>query len=388
MLSALSKAFSGGTFDISEFIGELKHKKKLGFYTTFEKLFSDLIWAYVRNRPKLGNDEKVNDTEGVLVVFIDDLDRCPKDRIPKVLETIKLFMDQPGCVFIIGAAKEIIESAIVTRQGHVDDEDDKKAGIKWKEEAELFMQKIVQVTFDLPAKSAVDIGSYIEELVPYQELLRDYSGTISRALDFNPRAVKRFLNNLNLRKSLVSELALENVEPVKLEDALVRWVIMEIAWHGFVVMVRTDKNREVMKETKGFIQGILDSEKATEENWRINDDDLKGLDEGLHRYVRIWELADLIREFPVEDEVIRAVVELSEVVGEVDIPSSMLEDGDYNPDAMVEIPSGTFMYGDERTSGKIDNAYKIDVYPVTNERYSRFVNAGGYEKEEYWSSDG
>ena len=63
-------------------------------------------------RPKLTSSEKPDDRKGVLVVFIDDLDRCPIDRIVKVLETIKLFMDKEGCAFVIGAANEIIENAL------------------------------------------------------------------------------------------------------------------------------------------------------------------------------------------------------------------------------------------------------------------------------------
>jgi len=46
------------------------------------------------------------------VVFIDDLDRCPRPRIIKVLEAVKLFMDKKGCVFVIGAAEEIILKAL------------------------------------------------------------------------------------------------------------------------------------------------------------------------------------------------------------------------------------------------------------------------------------
>ena len=32
--------------------------------------------------------------------------------------------------------------------------------------------------------------------------------------------------------------------------------------------------------------------------------------------------------------------------------------------------------------------YQIAKYPVTNLQYRRFMDAGGYEKREYWSDDG
>ena len=63
---------------------------------------------------------------------------------------------------------------------------------------------------------------------------------------------------------------------------------------------------------------------------------------------------------------------------------------DYIPDLMVKVPASRFLYGDGKKEKVIDYDYKIDVYPVTNERYSRFVNAGGYEEKnkEYWSPKG
>lgn len=41
-----------------------------------------------------------------LLVVIDDLDRCREEIIPEVLETIKLYLNQPGCVFVLAADPE------------------------------------------------------------------------------------------------------------------------------------------------------------------------------------------------------------------------------------------------------------------------------------------
>ena len=46
------------------------------------------------------------------------------------------------------------------------------------------------------------------------------------------------------------------------------------------------------------------------------------------------------------------------------------------------------MYGDEKTLTTIDHDYWMDVYPVTNGQYRQFMEAGGYEKEEFWSEEG
>ncbi len=64
---------------------------------------------------------------------------------------------------------------------------------------------------------------------------------------------------------------------------------------------------------------------------------------------------------------------------------------------MVYIPAGEFIRGSdaadaddrERPVRKIFlDAYEIGKYPVTNTEYRKFIEAGGYEKKEYWSPNG
>lgn len=66
--------------------------------------------------------------------------------------------------------------------------------------------------------------------------------------------------------------------------------------------------------------------------------------------------------------------------------------------AMVEIPSGAATLGLRRDSGVFgwDNefeenevdvpAFRIDRFPITNAQYLEFMNAGGYDKHELWST--
>lgn len=109
-----------GSVDVTQFFDELPHKKRLGFYDSFQEFFKRLIWTYLNWQPQQCPEETPDDTKAVLVIFIDDLDRCPKERIPGVLETIKLFMDNKGCVFVIGASDDIIQSALQLRYGAED----------------------------------------------------------------------------------------------------------------------------------------------------------------------------------------------------------------------------------------------------------------------------
>jgi hypothetical protein len=55
-------------------------------------------------------------------------------------------------------------------------------------------------------------------------------------------------------------------------------------------------------------------------------------------------------------------------------------------DAMVEVPAGEFIYQDGKEI--IEKSYMIDVYPVNNEQFERFMKADGYHYEDYWSDEG
>lgn len=64
----------------------------------------------------------------------------------------------------------------------------------------------------------------------------------------------------------------------------------------------------------------------------------------------------------------------------------------------VIIPEGGFTMGTDDTRVSYDNerprhrvelpSFAIDRFPVTNRRYQRFIDAGGYERRELWSDEG
>jgi formylglycine-generating enzyme required for sulfatase activity len=57
-------------------------------------------------------------------------------------------------------------------------------------------------------------------------------------------------------------------------------------------------------------------------------------------------------------------------------------------DTFIEVPAGTFLYGDEEEEREISYPYWVAKYPVTNAQYARFIQAGGYQQQDYWSKEG
>ena len=50
-----------------------------------------------------------------VVIFVDDLDRCLLPNVLVVLESIKLFFDVEGCVFVVGLDSAIAERAVADK---------------------------------------------------------------------------------------------------------------------------------------------------------------------------------------------------------------------------------------------------------------------------------
>jgi formylglycine-generating enzyme required for sulfatase activity len=55
---------------------------------------------------------------------------------------------------------------------------------------------------------------------------------------------------------------------------------------------------------------------------------------------------------------------------------------------MVRVPKGPFVYGGGRGHQELNRDYWIDIYPVTNEQYGKFILANGYEEKDHWSPEG
>jgi formylglycine-generating enzyme required for sulfatase activity len=57
-------------------------------------------------------------------------------------------------------------------------------------------------------------------------------------------------------------------------------------------------------------------------------------------------------------------------------------------EAFIPIPAGKFLYGDPPKAGRIEQAFEMAKYPVTNLQFKRFLDDHGYDRQELWSAQG
>lgn len=236
-----------------------------GFLESFSnesKKLAETMEGFERDFEKLLTQANVD----AVVVFIDDLDRCSSSKVVETFETIKLFLNTPRCTFVIGADPKRMEDAVERVYGA-----DSKA-------PRDYLEKIVQLPFQIPEQGLRDIQCYVGFLVlqPYlsdelwQELLayrkdlntapaavldvlkiwladhrerledgfeRAVQGlervlsqatTIARGLRGNPRQLKRFLNILALREQLAAANRLDIDHGI-----LTKLAVLEYTWTEF-----------------------------------------------------------------------------------------------------------------------------------------------------------
>lgn len=185
-----------------------------------------------------------------LVVLIDDLDRCLPDTIIETLEAIKLFLYVPNTAFVIGADERLVQHAVKRRFPEIGDDASSSAQEKF-DLGRDYLEKLVQMPVRIPQLGYAEVETYINLLFAQlrldaglfeqvckkvlQKVQAEVSSTavfslatigqfvtnapadllddlalsqqtadvLTRILRGNPRQIKRFLNTMLLRISIV-----------------------------------------------------------------------------------------------------------------------------------------------------------------------------------------
>lgn len=138
-----------------------------------------------------------------LVFFIDDLDRCADPgQIVGFLETLKLFLHFPHCLFFLAGDQEQIIRAI---------------DAKFPGQGRRYLEKFVQLPFELPAlraetlvRSSLHSDGYGMVLVGAEH--EAYLRRVAEVVESNPRRIKKLYNQALLGLARI-EKAVQLVEP-------------------------------------------------------------------------------------------------------------------------------------------------------------------------------
>jgi len=391
------------------------------FHRQFEKISTDCIVPH-----------------GRLAVFVDDLDRCLPDKAVEVLEAIKLFLDVPGCVFVLGIDRDVIEKGIRVRY----------AGYEAQIDGAFYLEKIIQIPFNLPPIPPQAIGDYVSQVTAGNLPHPCCETVFSVGLEPNPRRIKRTLNIFLLLCQLAQnrEDLRETIKPVR----LAKMVIIQQYHPRLLALITTGPHylidlehrfREGQEERAGM-KGVGGSgskwrrfrgrqeERAGEGQQeaiaqiergaaRVGEAGGEEISAGpLTEFLGRGLLRDLLT-CTAPDEPDANFVDLTPagVLEYIYLTRSTVEEKEVQAEAarlpfepqMVTIPASFFLMGtSESEAGNLEKlglerthiereipqhevtlpAYAISRYPVTNADFARFIEDGGYTEPDYWTDAG
>lgn len=128
-----------------------------------------------------------------IVIFVDDLDRVPPARAVEILETIKLFVDLQGCVFVLALDYAVVRRGLKEKFGVAENDLGGRS----------FFDKIIQLPFSIPT-ARYETDRFIVSLFNQMALKMgaddgDLFANLARAsVSGNPRGIKRVFNSLQL----------------------------------------------------------------------------------------------------------------------------------------------------------------------------------------------
>ena len=319
-----------------------------------------------------------------IMVFIDDLDRCLPEKAVELLESIKLFLDLEGYLFVIGVDKEVVKRGISYRYRFFDHKTDE--GITCPAiSPEDYLDKMIQLPLELPPIEPGKKRRYIESLMDQAEEFKEHADIIEIGVGENPRSLKRFINLLAFTARLAGKvkdnILDDTVEPEETSEH------KELIEKGFIPLLYIKWSiivfsfPRVHSDIKGNWERLIELQKAAREEGQTEETGHEGDEEKT-----IFKAADIDERlkrilkkgvpFPEKQWLIERLIHLTEAtLIKAKAPDAIAGYRlDYQPGDMAQILKGTFLYGEEKTKKEINYDYFIDRFPITNRQYKEFLD--------------
>ena len=385
------------------------------FLKDFQDEFREMVKTYVVDK---GNR---------LVVFVDDLDRCLPEKAVEVLEAIKLFLDVDGCVFVLGLDDKVIARGVEVKYRQLGLGDD-SAGETRKQrlvEGERYLEKIIQLPFDLPPIDQDKLEGFITGLVDgWAET--ECPRVFAAGLGGNPRQVKRAVNTHLLLTRLADrrDWAIQSVQLAKIvaiQNALPRlYKFLREGNHHFLKRL---EDYFLKDPQAGRGSGAFNDERL-EPSGSLESAQSKGSDlpQELTPYLRMQGIAAVGKVLSLHPdqpehnfsalplETLRAYFTLTRRAEAPDLGAEEAIPAPKVPlePRMVAVPAGAFRMGTSQEKGnellregyseqwlKYEqpqhrvtlSAYQIGATPVTNRQYQAFIRESDQAPPRHWDGD-
>jgi hypothetical protein len=156
-----------------------------------------------------------------IVVFVDDLDRCLPAQALAALESMKMFFDLTGFVFVVGVDEDVIDRALEAKFASTESEtsaasNGRPEGLAGRLGRD-YAKRIFQVPYSIPVIHAENLDNLLESIYKEAELedgqvadlrkrVRPYLDLIVVRREVNPKEVKRFINGYILQTLIHPDL--------------------------------------------------------------------------------------------------------------------------------------------------------------------------------------
>jgi hypothetical protein len=186
------------------------------------------------------------DKDRRIVVFIDDLDRCLPEGALQVLESMKLFFDLEGFVFVVGLDQDVVASAVDARfrkdYPPIIAADGSAGGpARAFGRGSDYIKKIFQLPFTLPPVAIGDLDAFLGSFISDSDLPGPQATELRQRVrphlhyilenaesGVNPREIKRYINAYTFQRKVKPHLDPDVV-------LVVQTIFFQPAWDGVKV---------------------------------------------------------------------------------------------------------------------------------------------------------
>ena len=236
----------------------------------FQELFKKIIGRF--------KDQK-------LIIAIDNLDRCDDESVVNILNMIKIFLNEPRCIFIVACDQDAIIKHLQRKNGQFMEERD----------AIEFLTKFFQITLRIPPQIKGQLYSYAEDqLRVFERDIKpdpDVADVFANAITMNPRKIRQFVYNFVIayRLAVIKESKGTIAKDVITGNTafLAKTIVLKEEWPDF--FRRLEKNPTLLD----VIQKHIDYSKSDDKDTELNN--ILEQNDGLEHFLKSTSVAKSIQ---------------------------------------------------------------------------------------------